>query len=125
MYFAIYRRTFNRILRIFQYQRLTIPPVPLGRSFRGLNEDFFCTTLNIFPTRVQQGDIIGACLPGRNFLHVVSHVSGEEDFNGNLSYIESDCSNRFALPLFVNECNLGVQQSRILHLYARITSKLY
>ena len=126
MYFAIYRRQFNRILGIFQYrQQLTIPSVI---HLSGLDEDFFCITLNIlFPIRIQQGDIIGACLPERNFLNVVSDISSEEDFNANLSYIESGCSSSFVIPFTVNESNIRVQESRILHLtvYARITGKIY
>ena len=120
VFFAIYRQRPNQD----RYQRGTVIPVVRSEFVGGSDEDLSCTILNIIPTRVQVGDIIGACLPRRNFLDVISDISDEEDFDANLSYMESDCSNSFALPLFVNERNLGVQE-RILHLYARITSKLY
>ena len=125
VFFAIYRQQANQD----RYQRRTVLRVVCDRrEFIGeLDEDFPCTIVNISRTRVQQGDIIGACLPGGNSLQldVVSNVS-DEDFNANLSYIDYDCSSiRSTLPSFVNEHNLGVQERRILHLYARITCKLY
>jgi hypothetical protein len=126
VYFAIYRQ-----LRNFLYVRQTAPiPVLLGGFIGGLDKNFSCTTLNvILQVNIQEGDIIGACLPGGNPLNVVSDISDEEHFNANLSYVESDCSSSFAVPLFINEhfTNVGVQESRILHLtlYASKIHRLY
>jgi hypothetical protein len=122
VYFAIYRQQET------QYRRQTIPVITLGGFASGLDEDFSCTTrdISIFRIQVQQGDIIGVCLPGRTPLDVVS-VSDEEHSNAKLSYIESGCSSSLVVPFIVNEriTDVRVQESRILHLYARITSKLY
>ena len=119
VYFAIYRREFNRRGNV-QYQRQRV--IPLSRSLFGLDEEFSCMTRNIIPILIQEGDIIGACLPRINSLDVVSDISDEESLNANLVYIESDCIPNFAIPSTIDERFTRVQESRILHLYA--TSKI-
>ena len=89
VYFAIYRREFNRQGSV-QYQQQHV--ITLSRFVSGfvtgLDEEFSCTTLSIIPAiRIQEGDIIGACLPRINSLDVVSDISNEEGLNANLSYI--------------------------------------
>ena len=79
-------------------------------------------TLNTFRTFIQEGDIIGACLPGINSLDVLSDISSKGSLNANLSYVE--CNYLASGPLIVDKNNLRIQESRILHLFARITSKL-
>lgn len=118
-YFAIYRareRQNNGIGNVQSLYQRQSELVRLGGFSGG---EFSCTTLNISKVSVQEGDIIGACLPEMNSLDVVSEISDEEHFNADLSYVESGCRSA------VNEHNLGIQEGRILHLYARITSKIY
>ena len=138
---GIYReQQFSRRRQRVGYQLQTIPI-----RLRGLllNEEFSCVTLPVF-IFIQEGDIIGACLSGINSLDVVSDISNEEsdtsgegedeegdvadldeEFqspNASLSYIESNCL--VSGPLFIDRDDISIQESRILHVFARITSKL-
>ena len=81
-------------------------------------------TLNTFRTFIQEGDIIGACLPGINSLDAVSDTStsSEENLNASLSYIESNCL--ASLQLIIDNDFIRIQESRILHVFVRITSKI-
>ena len=113
---AIYRRQFNR----FQWQA----NIPILLSGFLLNEEFSCVTLNISPRiYIQEGDVVGTCLPGINSLDVVSDtsISSEENLNASLSYIESNC---LASSQIIDNLDTRIQESRILHVFARITSKI-
>ena len=120
---AIYREQFNRRQqRVYQLQIY----IPISLSGFLLNDEFSCATLNIPSTiaiYIQEGDIIGACLPGINSLDVVNDtsISTEENLNASLSYIESNC---LASPQIIDNLDTRIQESRILHVFARITSKI-
>ena len=90
-----------------------------------MDGDFFCNSF--IPTEhisIQQGDIIGICLPGTNSLDIVSDPSEESPNDDRLLYRTTDCSST-EFPEAINDHQTEFQQNRIAHLYAEITSKIY
>ena len=75
---------------------------------------------------VQQGDIIGICLPGTNSLDIVSITSGGSYNNDGLLYRNrgqtADCNNT-EFRETIDDRRTSFQENRIAHLYAQITSK--
>ena len=127
VYFAIYR------LRMRQSNGRGHPPAMYERQgepvcLGGLSggESVSCTTLSIPSISVEEGDIIGACLPGMNSLDIVSAISDDSEvlLNADLGYVVSGCSSIDDIRGTIVEHNIIVQRSRMLHLYAKITSKL-
>ena len=92
-----------------------------------MDDGFLCNSfIPAEQISVQQGDIIGICLPRTNSLDIVSDTSGGSVNGNKLLYSEDDCS---TIPGFViNLTPLGVlvfQENRIAHVYAQITSKIF
>ena len=123
--FAIYRQS-DAFPNIPFYQSRS-PRLNLTISIDyKVDEGFLCSS--IFPAEqisVQQGDIIGICLPRTNTLDIVSDTSGEHLNGDRLLYREDDCSDIpgtiFHLPPLAV---LAFQEKRVAHLYAQIGSKI-
>ena len=123
--FAIYRQS-DAFPNIPFYQSRS-PRLNLTISIDNkVDEGFLCNSF--FPAEqisVQQGDIIGICLPRTNTLDIVSDTSGEHLSGDRLLYREDDCSDIpgtiFHLPPLAV---LAFQEKRVAHLYAQIGSKI-
>ena len=151
VYFAIYRRreVGHGKQKNIQYQNQN-QILNLSVDHDDMDGGFVCNSF--VPTEhisVQQGDIIGICLPGTNSLDIVSntstcdrtrsHTNSERSCtstnsqrsptNSTLLYLnrEVHCSNT-GIPgtINVNQHNkiIEFQGNRIAHLYAQINSKI-
>ena len=121
LFFAIFRlRTFNSV-QLYERQS---PILNFSISVNGLGEGFLCRSfIPVEQISVQQGDIIGVCLPRTNSLNVVSDTSSAILSGDKLFFGESDCSN---IPEFVVGrpfLRLAFQENRIAHFYGQISSK--
>ena len=124
LFFTIFRpRTFNSI-QLYERQS---PILNFSISVNGLGDEFLCSSfIPVEQISVQQGDIIGVCLPRTNSLNIVSNtrtssaiLSGDRLFFG-----ESDCSNipEFVLGRTFLRLAVALQENRIAHFYGQISS---
>ena len=121
LFFTIFRpRTFNSV-QLYERQS---PILNFSISVNGLGEGFLCSSfIPVEQISVQQGDIIGVCLPRINSLNVVSDTSSAILSGDRLFFGERDCSN---IPEFVIGrlfLRLAFQENRIAHFYGQISSK--
>jgi hypothetical protein len=123
--FAIFRqRTFTNVPNLQLYERQS-PILNLSISIDiGLGEGFLCNSfIPVEQVSVQQGDIIGVCLPRTNSLNIVSDTSSARLSNDRLLYEEDDCSNFPGAILGHLFFRPVIQENRIAHFYAQISSK--
>ena len=114
-------------MNIIRYQRQSpILNLTILIDHGQVNVSFLCNSF--VPTEhisIQQGDIIGICLPGTNSLDIVSDTS---DGSYRLLYYNkrgiSDCSNT-EFRETIDDRQTSFQGNRIAHLYAEITSKIF
>lgn len=123
--FAIYRQGNFGNLQLYQRQS---PILNLSVSVDNeLNEGFLCSSfIPAEQISVQQGDIIGICLPRTNSLDIVSDTSGGNLSDDRLLCREDDCSNIPGIVINLPPLTVLVfQENRIAHFYAQITSKSF
>jgi hypothetical protein len=123
--FAIFRqRTLTNVPNLQLYERQS-PILNLSISIDiGLGEGFLCNSfIPVEQVSVQQGDIIGVCLPRTNSLNIVSDTSSARLSNDRLLYEEDDCSNFPGAILGHLFFRPVIQENRIAHFYAQISSK--
>lgn len=101
VFFAIFRP--RTVINVQLYERQSAL-LNFSISVSGLVEGFLCSSLiPVEQISVQQGDIIGVCLPKTNSLNVVSDTSSASLSNDRLLFGEGDCNNIpgviFGIPL--------------------------
>lgn len=123
LFFTIFRpRTFNSV-QLYERQS---PILNFSISVNGLGEGFLCSSfIPVEQISVQQGDIIGVCLPRTNSLNIVSDTSSAILSGDRLFFGESDCSSipEFVLGRTFLRLAMALQESRIAHFYGQISSK--
>ena len=121
VFFAIFRP--RTVINVQLYERQSAL-LNFSISVSGLVEGFLCSSfIPVEQFSVQQGDIVGVCLPRTNSLNVVSDTSSASLSNDRLLFGEGDCSNIPEIVLGHPFLRLVFQENRIAHFYAQISSK--